>query len=604
VGGALGVGAGTDLTFINAVFMKDSFDLALDIVSDVARNPAFRPEEVERQRQQILSSLQVSYQDPDYVADVVFDRLVYGFHPYGKPDAGTPESIQRITRDDLAAFHTAYFAPNNAILAIVGDVTAEEAFKGAERAFGDWPRNDTVKVAPPTEPPPPARRVIVIDRPGAVQTEIRVGHIAVPRRHRDYMAFDLSAKILGGEGSNRLHRVLRSERGLTYGASADLESMKFAGSLVAETDTRSDATAQALRLMVDEFWRLQRERVMPGELQGAQDYMAGSFPLTIETPSAIALQVLNALFFGLDLEELETFRERVNAVSPDDIQRVARAYLRPDRLSIVLVGDASTFGPQLDAAGFPQFERIPIGELDLSAADFRRKPAAPAVGNGAPPESAPASLIDRAIAAKGGLERLRGVRTVHAVAEMEVGDPGAEPMTVTTRIAYPDRFRIDVASSKGVMTQVFADGKAWMRLSSQERTYDMLGEELRAAADRDVLKLLLGIKDGTIPVRPASIAALDGRGVDALECRVGSGTVRLLLDRVSGLVLAEQYEAQQTGAERVETEERYSDYRPVDGIQVPFATEVRRNGVVLVRRRVREIAFNRALPADTFSRPS
>jgi zinc protease len=610
VGGALGVGAGTDLTFINAVFMKDSFDLALDVVSDLARNPAFQPDEVERQRQQILSSLQVSYEDPDYVADVVFDRLVYGFHPYGKPDSGTPESIQRITRDDLAAFHKAYFAPNNAILAIVGDITAEEAFKGAERAFGEWARVESIKIEPPSEPPPPVRRVIVIDRPGAVQTEIRVGHVAVPRRHRDYMAFDLSAKILGGEGSNRLHRVLRSERGLTYGASADLESLKFSGSLVAETDTRSNATGEALRLIVDEFWRLQREKVMPGELQGAQDYMAGSFPLTIETPSAIALQVLNALFFGLDLDELQTFRERVHAVTTDDIQRVARAYLRPDRLSIVLVGDAATFAPTLEAAGFPQFERIPISELDLSAADFRRRPAAPAsnVGesidtqNGAPQGAE--ALVDRAIAAKGGLERLRNVRTVHALAEMEFGDPGLERMTLTTQIAYPDRYRVDVRSAKGVLTQVYADGQAWMRHSSQERTYDMTSEELQAAAERDVIRVLLGIKDGGVAARVASGVTLDGRDVDALDCTPGHETVRLLLDRTSGLVLAEQYPAKSTGAERIQSEERYLDYRTVDGIQVPFTTEVRRNGAVVVRRRVREVAFNRDLPADTFSRPS
>ena len=164
---------------------------------------------------------------------------------------------------------------------------------------------------------------------------------ALPRKHPDYLALDLAIKILGGEGGNRLHRVLRSERGLTYGASADINALKDAGDIVAETDTRSESTGEALRLIVDEMWRLQRERVSERELGDAQAYLTGSFPLTIETPSAIALQVLNAVFYGLDLKELQTFRERVNAVTVDDIQRVARTYLHPDRLSIVLVGDAS-----------------------------------------------------------------------------------------------------------------------------------------------------------------------------------------------------------------------------------------------------------------------
>ena len=599
VGGALGVGAGTDLTFVNAIFMKDSFDLGLRIVADVARNPAFRPEEIERQRQQMLSSLQVSYEDPDYLADVVFDRLVYGFHPYGKPDSGTPESLARVTRDDLVAFHRAYFAPNNAILAIVGDVTAEEAFAGAERAFGDWPRLEGIKVEPPSDPPAPVRRVIVVDRPGAVQTEIRVGHIAVPRRHPDYMAFDLASRILGGEGSNRLHRVLRSERGLTYGASADLESMKFAGHLVAETDTRSEATGQALRLIVDEFWRLQREHVMPGELQGAQDYLAGSFPLTIETPSAIALQVLNALFFGLDLEELQTFRERVTRVTPDDIQRVARLYLKPDRLSIVLVGDASKFASQLESAGFRNFERIPIGELDLSSADFRRRPG-PSQGGAASVD--PAELIDRAIEAKGGLARLRGVRTIRAVSEMEVGEPGAAPVRVTTFIAYPDRFRVDVESERGTLTQVYAAGEAWVRQPGRDEAVKVAPEELEAAVRRDVLQLLVGAQSGSVPVRAASGVTLDGRAVHAVDCG-SEPLVRLLLDPVTGLVLGERYTARAPG-DAVETEERYFGYRAVDGIQVPFATEVRRNGRTVIRRRLREILFNRELPAETFSRPS
>ena len=136
----------------------------------------------------------------------------------------------------------------------------EEAFAGAERAFGNWSKAPNT-AAKPQDPPAPTRRVVVIDRPGAVQTEIRVGNIGLPRRHPDYLALDLAINILGGEGGNRLHRVLRSDRGLTYGASADLNAYKESGNIVADTDTRSDSTGEALRLIVDEFWRLQRQRV-------------------------------------------------------------------------------------------------------------------------------------------------------------------------------------------------------------------------------------------------------------------------------------------------------------------------------------------------------
>jgi zinc protease len=371
IGGILSAGSGSDLSYVNVVVMKDSLDLAASLIADIVRRPAFQPEEIERQRQQILSGFQVSYDDPDYVASVVVDRLIYGFSVYGLPGGGTPASISRLTRDDLQRFHATYFTPGNSILGVVGDVTAEEAFKTAERALGDWPRADVPPTARP-EPPEPTRRIVVVDKPDAVQTEIRVGHIGIPRRHDDYMALNLTVKILGGEGSNRLHRVLRSERGLTYGASADLETLSLAGGIVAETDTRSDKTAQALRLIVEEFWKIQRERVGERELADAQAYLTGHFPLTIETPNAIAQQVLNNLFYGLPLEELQTYRERVSAVTVDDVQRVSRAFLRPDRLSIVLVGNAAAFVDELKTLGFGEIERVSLAELDVTAADFRR----------------------------------------------------------------------------------------------------------------------------------------------------------------------------------------------------------------------------------------
>lgn len=375
VGGGLSTGAGSDLSFINVLVMKHDFGLGLELLSEVARQPAFAAEEVERQREQMLSTLKVNYQDPDYVADTIADRLIYGFHPYGMPASGTPESITRVGRDDLVAFHQAHFVPNNAILAIVGDVTADEAFGGAQRVLGDWARRDVPPVEI-SEPPAPTRRIIVVDRPGAVQTEVRVGHLGIPRKHDDYLALNLATRILGGEGANRLHGVLRSERGLTYGAEANLAALKQTGDIMAKTDTRSDATAEVLRLVVDEFSRLLREPVGERELEGAKAYITGNFPLTIEVPDAIAMQVLNALFFDLDVKDLETFRERVLRVTPDMIQRAAQTYINPARLAIVLVGDAKIFLPTLKGAGFGEVEVLPITEFDLTTPDFRRRTAA------------------------------------------------------------------------------------------------------------------------------------------------------------------------------------------------------------------------------------
>ncbi len=633
IGGLVGTGAGSDLSFINAIVMKDSFAFGLDMVSDLARNPKFAPEELERQRQQILSGLKVGYEDPDYIAGMVFDRLVYGFHPYGRPDSGTPQSISSISRDDLLAYHKAWFGANNAILAIVGDISHEEAFAGAERAFGKWGRSETT-AAKPVDPPPPTRRVVVIDRPGAVQTEIRVGNVGLPRRHKDYLALDLAINILGGEGGNRLHRVLRSDRGLTYGASADVNALKDSGNIVADTDTRSEVTGEALRLIVEEFWRLQRQRVQEGELADAQAYLTGSFPLTIETPSAIALQVLNAVFYGLDLNDLQTYRERVNAITPDDIQRVAREYLRPDRLSIVLVGDASVFAKQLAGAGFDQFEKIALSDLDLGSADLKRhgpptnrfqpaafkmssppsQPAPAGVGRIASQDGTSTSgqketvreVIARAVQAKGGLDRLRSIRTIRATTTttMAGGAAGSATFDTTSYIEYPGSFRLDVKTAAGPVVRVFNGGEGWVKDAGGVRAATAAeADQMRSTVQRDVVGLLLALADGKVLATRLPDVVEQGRGLTALGVGGGMQAVVLLLDPATDLILAQRYDT--TGAAGRETvEEQFSDYRNVDGLKVAFAAVVQAAGLPVLTRRVRTFELNVPLAADLFTRPS
>ncbi len=211
--------------------------------------------------------------------------------------------------------------------------------------------------------------------------------------------------------------------------------------------------------------KLQRQRVQQRELSDAQEYLTGSFPLTIETPSAIALQVLNAVFYGLDLNELQTYRERVNAITVDDIQRVAQQYLHPDKLSIVLVGDASVFAKQLSGVGFDQVERIPIAELDLASPDLERH-AAPRPGRVSSPScsiSGPwtvrhdrrsrmvrRALISRAVAAKGGLNLLRSIQTVRAESVATVQSEGmTTDLPSTTTHSLPGSFRIDATTPAG-----------------------------------------------------------------------------------------------------------------------------------------------------------
>jgi zinc protease len=622
IGGAMGAGAGTDLTFVNMMVMKDSFENGMRMLSDMGRHPAFAQREIERQRQQTLSGLQVSAEDPEWIANSVFDRLVYGFHPYGMPDNGTPETLAGITRDDLLAFHASHFAPNNAILAIVGDVTAEEAFTAAKKVFGDWQKQDLPKQTF-IEPPDPTRRVIVVNKPDSVQTEVRVGHLGITRTHPDYMAVNLAIRILGGEGSNRLHQVLRTERSLTYGAQANMDALKEAGDFEAETNTRSDATSEVLRLIVDQFWRLQRERVSDRELDGAKAYMTGSFPLTIETPEAIAMQVMNAVFYGLPLDQLQTFRARVNAVSPDDVQRVARALLRPDRLSVVLVGNAAAFASQLNGIGFGTFETVELGDLDLTSANFKharrvgraggaggvqfisyqQPPLTARAAGDAPPEdqAQAAALLDRVVAAKGGLDKLRALKTIVAK-QTQTSQPTAGPtQTQTTNyIQYPDKFRVEAPG----LIQGFDGTQAW---ASDARGVhvapDTIARDARYSVRRDVVSLLLAAKDGALKTRLLADAK-DASGHVARALELSSADldpIVLYINPDSALVEKRAFAANAPG--RPIVEEQFSDYRPVDGIQMPFhATQT--VGPLVVERQVVDMKINPPVDPAFFKRPA
>ena len=642
MGGEMGAGAGTDMTFLNVLVMRDGVEEGLRMLSDMARKPAFAPEEIERQRQQALSTLRVNFESPEFIANAVFDRLVYGVHPYGLPQNGTPKTLASITRDDLVAFHDRYFLPNNAILAVVGDLTADDAFSLVQKVFGSWEKKD-VPLPQALAPPDPTRRVIVINKPDAVQTEVRAGHIGIKRNHQDYTALDMTLRILGGEGANRLHQVLRTERGLTYGAKADMDTLLESGDFEAATSTRSEATGEALRLLVDEFWRLQRERVSERELSAAKAYVTGSFPITIETPDAIATQVLNVLFYGLPVEQLQTFRERVNAVKPDDIERVARDYLRPDRLSIVLVGNATAFVPQLRRVGFETVDVIDMNDLDLMAADFRvpgsprRSGALPTPTRGrapgaarlntlplVPPAYTPASaqavgqaganddarraraLLDRMIEAKGGLERLRAVKSLVVTTRAKALGPNAprdEANTVTT-IEYPNHVRVESRIRGTEVVQVYDGNRAWVR--DPNGTHDVPDRMLRDFADglrRDTLAVLLAAADGKVRIRRLSDAKDDaGATRQALEF---SGPdlepMVMYVDPDTGLVSKQTYVAGGMGQPLVE--EIFSDYRAVDGVQFTFAATVRVGGQPALERTVTDLKIGGPLNPSLFTRP-
>jgi zinc protease len=381
VGGTLSAGASADWTNINATVLTEFLDTALVLMSDVVLNPTFPESELEIERQRTLSGLQVELSQPGAIASRVFMKEIYGAHPYGA--APTPESVRALERADLVAFQQAHYRPGNALIVVAGDVRADDVVARLNRAFQGWqagaaPR--TRDAAPPTRSD---REIILVHKPGSVQAVIRIGHLLPPATHKDWVTLDLANQVMGGGTTGWFFRILRAEKGYTYGAYASASQRPGPGYFQASAEVRNEVADSAM----SEFFRLLdqiREQPVPAEdMRMARDYMVGSFPLSIETPQQIAGQVARVRLLGLPANHLASYRDRVAAVDAKQLQKVARELIRPDRAAVVVVGDAAVilgkltpFGPVrlLDVNGAPlQPEDLQVraSEVSLDAAQIQ-----------------------------------------------------------------------------------------------------------------------------------------------------------------------------------------------------------------------------------------
>lgn len=365
VGGRIESGADMESTTISAGVLTDSIALALELMNDMVMNPAFAQDELGRTQQQTLSGLVANMQDPDFIADVAFARVVYGSHPYGHLENGTLNSIPKIRRSDLLKFHQTYYAPNISALAIAGDLPLSEAFRLAEQWFGSWQKKDVPKVEDAEVPTINGRRIVVVDKPDSVQTEIRVGHTTVRRKDPDYFNVLVASYILGGSASGRLNQALRVERGLTYGAYASIQPKTGPGTFSSTTDTRTEKTGEALTLVFDQIQKLRSNELPAQELKDAKSFLIGSFPLNIEVPSDLANRLTTVFLYDLGDDYLKTYRDRLAAISTSEVLGVAKEKVSSDNAAVVLVGKADEIKQQLAELG--EVEVIPLEKLDLDS---------------------------------------------------------------------------------------------------------------------------------------------------------------------------------------------------------------------------------------------
>ncbi|HBB86151.1 MAG TPA: hypothetical protein DC047_00875 [Blastocatellia bacterium] len=342
LGGTIASGSGlSSLTStVTASGLLENLDQTLDIFADVVRNPTFPAGEVEKYKSRTLAQLQFQRSSPAFLAQEQFSRAIYGEHPaaFITPPVS---SIKRLSSKDLANFHSTYYRPNNAILAIVGDVTLKEMLPKIEKAFGDWQKADVPATTIPSAPSQAASRIFLIDRPGSVQTVLQLGTLGIERTNPDYFSLLLADRIFGGGPAARLFMNLREDKGYTYGAYSNFSGSKFRGTWISSSEVRTDVTEGAMKEFMYELKRLRDEKVSADELENAKRAIVGNFALSLEQPQSLLQNIITQKIYDLPADYWDTYPQKVAAVTVDDVQKVAQQYIDLNHMQIVAVGDAA-----------------------------------------------------------------------------------------------------------------------------------------------------------------------------------------------------------------------------------------------------------------------
>ncbi|MGB9180672.1 MAG: pitrilysin family protein [Pyrinomonadaceae bacterium] len=333
-------GLSSFITNVTSFGLVENSDQWLDLFADVVRNPSFPKDEVEKYKTRTLSQLQLQRSDPQFLAQERFSRAIYGEHP-GALTSPPVESLKSITAEDLAKYHATYYRPNNAILAVVGDITLKELLPKIEKAFGDWQKGDVPSMQIPSAPAQGNARIYLVDRPKSVQTAIQLGALGIERTDPDYFGVLVMNQIFGGGPAARLFLNLREDKGYTYGAYSGFTGSKFRGVVVAQSNVRTDVTEGAMHEFMYELKRIREEKVTPEELDNAKRAIVGSFALSLEQPQALLQNIITQKLYNLPADYWDTYPQRVSAITAEDVQRVAQKYLDLGHLQVVAVGDAS-----------------------------------------------------------------------------------------------------------------------------------------------------------------------------------------------------------------------------------------------------------------------
>lgn len=587
---------GDDAGFASMNCLKEDFDEVFSVFADILRNPAFAEEKLEVAKVQTNAGIARRNDDVGGITAREITRLVYG---PDSPVARNTEyaTVAAVSREDLVAWHARYFHPSNVLLGVVGDFDAEAMKRKIETVLGGWPKGTEFRLAEPEYRKTPNPGTFFVEKRDVTQANVSMAYLGIRTGDPDYFAVQVMNEVFGGGFAARLFSRIRSQKGLAYSVGGGLGSdFVVPGLFRLGLQTKSASVGEAVDALYEEIGNMISEPPTDEEIARAKSAILQSFVFNYDSKAKILSQQMTYAYYGLPADFLERFRSNIDGVKRDDVIRVAKKYLDPSKVTLLLVGNAAEFGRPLEAFG-------EVTRLDIAIPP--PPDATPKAAKSAESLAAGRAVLERAAAALGGPGRTN-VSAIRSSAEVSVSFQG-QSMTLGQNVllVFPDRIRQSLTTPMGEQTVVLTGNDAFALVGGAVRSLpESMAEKEREEMGRD-LRVLVRYADS-----PEVEAIASGReDVDSVACDVVQVTFRGAVSRLwvaaDGRVLKQAYQGENPLTRAPgSVEVLYSDYRQVEGCQVPHKQVVLVDGEAITTLTLRSFEVDPEVDPKLFDKPA
>lgn len=559
-------------------------DELVELLADLALNPAFPEEEFEKLKKQSISGIENAKDDPNSLSSRLFRSSLYGkAHPYGELESN--ESLESISLEDCKNYYNSYWTPSNTYITVVGDISPRKARKLIKKHFKNWAPKEVPSTEYAATPSYDKTVVNVVNRNSSVQTVLEIGNtIDLKPGHEDVVKVRLMNQILGGGSIGRLFQNIREDKGYTYGAYSSYDSDRLVGSFSASASVRTEVTDSAIIEFIKEFKRLQNEPVSAEELQAAKNYIIGTFGTSLESPQTIASFALNIERYGLAKDYYQSYLKRLDALTAEDVMNTAKKYINSDNLVITAVGKGSEIVSDLEQFGEVRF-------FDFNAEETG-PPSLPV-----PEGMTAADVIAKYVEAIGGQKAIDNVKDLSITSAMTIAGMPMEATSVEMR-KRPNLYAMEInVTGMGTMQKTVFDGKTAI-VGGMQGKQEMSAEEMGPLKENTEFFLETKYTELGYKMELIAINIVDGEKAYLIELDKGDGNISSEYYSVeTGLKIKEEQSIEgPQGAMTVA--QSFGDYREVDGVKFPYSRKV--SGPQNINMDIKELKINSGLKKSDF----